>query len=115
MPGFGGGRGNVKYCRKHSEAVFGSMPEIWRKSHLQSVSAELAVEDTELDGQATHCVLSWLEYVLRPQSAHASVAAAVDAEYFPAAHCVHSAGPMLALNFPASPSHAVQGPPFGPV
>jgi hypothetical protein len=65
------------------------------------------------DGQATHWALSWLEYVLLPQSAHASVAKAVDAEYFPAAHCVHVAVPLLVLNFPAV--HATQVPPPGPV
>ena len=54
-----------------------------------------------------------LEYVLALQSLQTSALAAIDVETLPAVHCVQAAGPMLALNLPATQGSHVS--PSGPV
>ena len=80
---------------------------------VQLDSAMLADADPEFAGHARHTVLLVLEYVLTLQRSQTSVVDAVDEETLPAGHCMHRAAPTLSLNFPAT--HAVHGPPSGPV
>ncbi len=65
------------------------------------------------DGHRRHSVVSVLEYVLALQSLQTSALAAIDVETLPAVHCVQAAGPMLALNLPATQGSHVS--PSGPV
>ena len=80
---------------------------------VQLDTAMLADADPEFAGHARHTVLLVLEYVLTLQRSQMSVVDAVDEETLPAGHCMHRAAPTLSLNFPAT--HAVHGPPSGPV
>ena len=73
----------------------------------------LADADPEFVGHSRHTVVSVLEYVSGLQSLQTSVVAAVAVETLPAGHWVHRAALTLSLNFPAT--HAVHGPPSGPV
>ena len=66
--------------------------------HVQAASAELEIGELELVGHARHV---------------SAVVAATTAEYVPAAQSVHRAMPVTILYFPAT--HAVHGPPAGPV
>ena len=86
---------------------------VWPLLQVQLDSAMLADADPEFAGHARHTVLLVLEYVLTLQRSQTSVVDAVDEETLPAGHCMHRAAATLSLNFPAT--HAVHGPPSGPV
>ena len=87
---------------------------VWPLLQVQLDSAMLANADPEFAGHARHSVLLAFEYVLAMQALQSSaVFPAIDVETLPARHCVHRAAPTFSLNFPAT--HAVQGPPSGPM
>jgi len=86
---------------------------VWPLLQVQLDSVMLADADPEFAGHKRHTVVSVLEYVLALQRSQTSAVAAVDVETLPAGHWVHRAALTLSLNFPAT--HAVHGPPSGPV
>ena len=65
------------------------------------------------DGHRRHSVVLVFEYVLALHPLQMLAGAEIDVETLPAVHWVHRASPTVSLKFPAT--HAVHGPPSGPV